>query len=135
MYQNLAYISHMETYEHNLTLTQETPPDYSHYFNYLDYTFNVKVSNACEGTEEYTARYYWNDEMAGVLRFKHSIMKGFNKPISQKVLLLIDAACDKLIGHVILDLKVEKEQLVDMSNAIQIHATRKVREYILDTSI
>jgi hypothetical protein len=59
-------------------------------------------------------------------------MEGFNKPIKQKVLLLIDAACDKLIGHVIIDLKVPQEELVNMSNAIQIHATRKVREYVIN---
>ena len=132
MYQNLTYILHMETYGHELSFSQDAPPDYSHFFNYLDYTFNVKVSRACDDTAEYSARYYWNDEMAGILRFKYSIMEGFNKPIKQKVLLLIDAACDKLIGHVIIDLKVPQDQLIHMSNAIQIHATRKVREFVLN---
>lgn len=119
----------MENYTHELTFS-ETPPDFSRYFNYLDYTFNVKVSEPCEGVNEYSARYYFNDEISGVLRFKYSIMDGQNKPIKQKVLLLIDAACEKLMGHIIIDLGVEKPELINMSNAVQIHATRKVKEYI-----
>lgn len=123
----------MEIYSHELTFSEERPPDYSLYFNYLDYTFVVKVSRACEGTDdmgEYTARYYFGEEISGVLRFKYSLINGINKPIQQKVLLLVDAACDKLIGHIIIDLKVPEHELVNMSNALQIHATRKVREWI-----
>jgi hypothetical protein len=126
----------METYEHNLVYShelkysQDAPPDYSLYFNYMDYTFNVKVSPSCEDGGEYTARYYWNEELAGVLRFKYSLINGINKPIQQKVLLLVDAACDKLIGHIIIDLKLREDKLIEMSNALQLHATRKVRDYV-----
>ena len=120
----------MEVHAHNLTFSSEPPPDYSIFYNYFDYTFNVKVSAPCEGGEEYTARYYFGEELSGVLRFKYSLIEGNMKPIKQKVLLLIDAACDKLIGHIIIDLKVKEEHLIDMSNALQIHATRKVREYV-----
>lgn len=120
----------MEVHEHNLTFSTDAPPDYSQYFNYMDYTFNVKVSRACDDAEEYTARYYFGEELSGVLRFKYSLIEGRMKPIKQKVLLLIDAACDKLIGHIIIDLKVSEEHLIDMSNALQLHATRKVREWV-----
>lgn len=127
----------MEIYAHELNYTQDAPPDFSKYFNYLDYTFDVRVSRACEGSDnmgEYTARYYFGEEISGVLRFKYSLIDGINKPIQQKVLLLIDAACDKLIGHIIIDLRVPHEELVNMSNALQLHATRKVRDWIGQSS-
>lgn len=120
----------METYEHELTFTQNQPPDYSKYFNYMDYTYEVKVSKPFDDSQEYSARYYLNGEIMGIFRFKYVQIGGTNKPLNQNVVLLITANCDKLIANIVAELNITETYFVEMSNAIQLHATKKVREFI-----
>jgi len=94
--------------------------------NYIDYTFVVEFDNTCEN--QHVVKYLWQGNVSGSLIFESQFIGIKKNEIEEKSFLLIDAAAEKLLGHIILDLKLSKDELDLMSSALQIHATRKLKE-------
>lgn len=110
----------MELFKHELE-----PKSFSNYFNYFDYNFDVKIQNTSDN--KVAVKYFWKDQISGTLVFEEKWFSFENSLTDTKSWVLADAACDKLLGHIILDMKISKEQVPEMSYALQIHASRKIK--------
>lgn len=100
----------------------------SHYLNFIDYTFDVKFDSSCD--DKKVVEYYWKDNLSGSLIFEEKLLGIIENGIEERSLVLVDAAADKLIGHIILEMNLNESQLEEMSHSLQIHATRKLKDYL-----
>lgn len=100
----------------------------SKYLNFIDYTFEVKFDTSCD--DKKVVEYYWKDNLSGSLVFEEKFLGIIENGIEEKSFVLTDAAADKLIGHIILEMSLNESQLEEMSNSLQIHATRKLKHHL-----
>lgn len=100
----------------------------SHYLNFIDYTFKVKFDTSCD--DKKVVEYYWKDNLSGSLIFEEKLLGIIENGIEERSLVLVDAAADKLIGHIILEMNLNESQLEEMSHSLQIHATRKLKHHL-----